>query len=493
MKHPSISVIMPVRNMAATICRSLDSLRSQTMQDWEVVICDDGSTDGTLAAVERWAAENGCNVRLCHTPAKGVSAARNEAIRHASAPLLFNLDADDTISENFLAEAVEAMTKGADLFCGQTHKYENGIPAPTSEVRWRGYAALLRHNRIPVAAAYRKDRTQEIGGFDETMWTYEDWEFWIRYLFQHDKVAVSKSAIFNYYRTTNGLYARTVKDDYILRQMIRERNQWIYNHAERFDEQRVITSAYEGEVLVILPYYAEGAQGRELECTLAGWQRYAQFRYKLVIVGDKPSFDIRRYRNVEWLPCERVAPIEGQYTPHIDITHKFLVARKAYPQFTGFIYTCDDIHPIGDFDMADVLTIKANQREIPHSYPEWNKWGRSMSRTYDALVSRGLPTICYVCHLPVFVEWDKWDAINREFDLEHNDYVFEEIYFNAFYPNRKPILLGLDTDNIRVRIESPKYDISRVRELMRKKIWLSYGTQAYNKDLENMLIKYFEI
>ncbi|MCH1865999.1 glycosyltransferase family 2 protein [Nocardioides sp. CFH 31398] len=91
-----MSVIMGAYNSAATLDEALESIRGQTMQDWEIVICDDGSVDGTSRILARW--QNLLAERvtiITNDRNRGLAASLNSAIEAASGTFLMRMDADD--------------------------------------------------------------------------------------------------------------------------------------------------------------------------------------------------------------------------------------------------------------------------------------------------------------------------------------------------------------------------------------------------------------
>jgi hypothetical protein len=94
MSHPLVAVIVPAYNSEATLDETLRSVRSQTHRALEVLVVDDGSTDGTAAVAERHVGEDH-RVRLIRQPNGGVAKARNRAIAEAKADLIAPVDADD--------------------------------------------------------------------------------------------------------------------------------------------------------------------------------------------------------------------------------------------------------------------------------------------------------------------------------------------------------------------------------------------------------------
>lgn len=101
---PLFSIILPCFNAEATISQTLESLRAQTLTDWEAICVDDGSTDGTVAVIEA-TAKGDSRIRLVRNTGKGPSQARNCGVQdHAKAGLIAFCDADDLWLPTKLAE-----------------------------------------------------------------------------------------------------------------------------------------------------------------------------------------------------------------------------------------------------------------------------------------------------------------------------------------------------------------------------------------------------
>ena len=107
---PRVSVLLPVKDAAATLSECLASLRGQSLQDHEVVAVDDGSTDGSRARLERAAAEDP-RVRVLRSDAPGLVAALNPALRAARGPFLARMDADDVTHDDRLRLQAEALER----------------------------------------------------------------------------------------------------------------------------------------------------------------------------------------------------------------------------------------------------------------------------------------------------------------------------------------------------------------------------------------------
>jgi glycosyltransferase involved in cell wall biosynthesis len=88
---PRVSVVIPTYNCAKFLGRTIDSALRQTYRDFEIIVVDDGSTDGTQALVAAYEE----SVRYVYQTNQGASAARNAALSRASGELIAYLDADD--------------------------------------------------------------------------------------------------------------------------------------------------------------------------------------------------------------------------------------------------------------------------------------------------------------------------------------------------------------------------------------------------------------
>jgi hypothetical protein len=112
---PRVSVVTPFRNAAATLEETIASVRAQSYGDWEQLLIDDGSTDGSVELVERLAAEDP-RLRLVRSPRRlGAAEARNTGIRLARGRFIAFLDADDLWLPGKLAAQVPLLEAGAGI------------------------------------------------------------------------------------------------------------------------------------------------------------------------------------------------------------------------------------------------------------------------------------------------------------------------------------------------------------------------------------------
>lgn len=131
--RPLVSVVIPVRDRPESVCVAVNSVLAHAGNNIEIVVVDDGSTDGTSAAVGRIADGR---VRVVSIPASGVSIARNEGVAAAQAPFIAFLDSDDFVLPGWVDAMVGAAQRGLDVFsCANIERHDrlgDSTLAPTA-------------------------------------------------------------------------------------------------------------------------------------------------------------------------------------------------------------------------------------------------------------------------------------------------------------------------------------------------------------------------
>ena len=179
-----VSVIIPTRNRAHLLHRTLESVLKQSTENLEVIVVDDGSTDGSGAV----AAAMDPRVSVIRNPeSAGVSVARNRGIASASGEWIAFCDDDDLWAPNKLQEQLTAAdTAGANwVYAGdvnvndQLRVLSGGPPPDPADVM----ARLPRCNPLASGGSnvvVRSNILAEVGGFDPALRRTEDWDLWIR-------------------------------------------------------------------------------------------------------------------------------------------------------------------------------------------------------------------------------------------------------------------------------------------------------------------------
>lgn len=115
-KQPLISIIVPVYNTESYVRNTIGSVLRQEYKNWELILVDDGSTDGSGRVCDEYS-ENDSRIRVLHKPNSGVSDTRNKGLEIAKGEWVFFLDSDDELFPNSLSKMLE-WSKGVDMVVG---------------------------------------------------------------------------------------------------------------------------------------------------------------------------------------------------------------------------------------------------------------------------------------------------------------------------------------------------------------------------------------
>ena len=178
MENPLVSIIIPAYNAEKYIEETIQSALNSTYKPIEIVIVNDGSTDGTQKIADKFVESNN-NVFSYFQENKGASSARNLAISKSQGDLILPLDSDNRISADYIEEAVKVLTTSPDVklvsceaeFIGEKSGKWNFQPFSLN--------LLCRRNLIDNCAMYRKADWEKVGGYCYEILGREDWDFWL--------------------------------------------------------------------------------------------------------------------------------------------------------------------------------------------------------------------------------------------------------------------------------------------------------------------------
>lgn len=134
---PTVSIILPTYNRASFLAQAFESIRSQSANDWELIVVDDGSTDDTRELVERFRATAAHPVRYIHQENRGAYRARNTGLDAATGQYLAFFDSDDVWLPHHLADCVAALERNPDVdwaygACRMVDLGTNRVTAPST-------------------------------------------------------------------------------------------------------------------------------------------------------------------------------------------------------------------------------------------------------------------------------------------------------------------------------------------------------------------------
>lgn len=154
---PELSVIVPVYNVEDYLAPCLDSLLRQSLKRLEIIIVDDGSTDGSPAVIQRYAKRDR-RIKVIRQANAGLGAARNVGIAAATAPLITFLDSDDTIPPRAYQRMVDTLRRtGSDFVVGSVRRFSHG---KSSKPAWVDNAH--REERLGITIDEFPDAMQDV-------------------------------------------------------------------------------------------------------------------------------------------------------------------------------------------------------------------------------------------------------------------------------------------------------------------------------------------
>lgn len=148
-----ISVIVPVYNVKSYLSACLDSILNQDFDSYEIVVVDDGSTDGSGELAEQYASRHTDKIRVLHQENQGLGGARNTGIKDAKGEYVAFIDSDDWIKPNMLSTLwKEIQQTGADIaVCGLLCVAETGAVVGRVDGSTATTCATLFHRSIRIS------------------------------------------------------------------------------------------------------------------------------------------------------------------------------------------------------------------------------------------------------------------------------------------------------------------------------------------------------
>jgi len=207
---PRVNVLIPAFNAARYLPTAIESVISQTFDDWQIMLVNDGSTDNTEQVVAPYIEQLGDKIQYIRQENRGLPAARNTGIRQSSGEYLALLDADDVWLPCRLSESIDTLTNRpqAGLSYGLITQIDSdghiGYTFEGNRRHAEGCIAsyiYMRKVELPCPTlTFRRKCLDEVGLFDESMRATEDRDLWLRIALKYEVAFVPK--VLAYYRVS---------------------------------------------------------------------------------------------------------------------------------------------------------------------------------------------------------------------------------------------------------------------------------------------------
>jgi len=213
---PTFSIIIPAYNCEKTLSRALDSVISQSFNEWEVVVVDDGSSDKTLDVAVEYSKKD-TRIKVHHKVNEGVSAARNLGLENAVGKYICFLDADDELFGNALNVFNRTLNTDIDIVCAgySTIDIEGTLTTYVKEdfekILNRDEAIELMYISSPFpylgycwGKCFRSDIIKQFSlSFDESIYFNEDRLFVTQYISCCNSIKFISESLYLYYHNPN--------------------------------------------------------------------------------------------------------------------------------------------------------------------------------------------------------------------------------------------------------------------------------------------------
>ena len=229
-----VSVVIPCFNYGHHLSEAVETVLAQTLEAFEIVIVDDGSTDDSAAVAQRLIdAHPEASIRLISQPNSGSPGhSRNVGIAAARADYIVCLDADDMLALDYLDRCAATLDRHPEAAVAYGALQAFGDDTTLTDPREWDTRAELDCNFLTVASMFRRVAWEQVGGIDTEI-GYEDWDFWIGCI-EHGWVGVKAPGALWYYRVHGGgVYEGHVAEDQQVKAQIVLKHPSVYSDGQR--------------------------------------------------------------------------------------------------------------------------------------------------------------------------------------------------------------------------------------------------------------------
>jgi len=236
-----VSVVIPCYNQAKYLPEAVASVVGQTFRSFEIVVVDDGSPDDAVLVTRRLQRlHRDASIRLVSKQNGGLSSARNAGVAFAKGELILPLDADDSIQPSFLEHCIAALDAHPQFSIAYGGQQNFGADRTFHPHHPYDFRLQTLMNTIGVASVFRRAAWEDVGGYSESLDSYEDWDFWIGCGERGHHAVHVPSAVFNYRVRPGSMYAQALERDRQLKARIIRRHPFLYTPEQRRWSQLIL-------------------------------------------------------------------------------------------------------------------------------------------------------------------------------------------------------------------------------------------------------------
>ena len=197
--QPDISVIIPTYNRAHILPRALDSVLAQTQLPIEIIVVNDGSTDGTKSVLSNYS-----GLKIIDQEHSGVSVARNIGLEHTNGEWIAFLDSDDEWLPEKLEQQWAAICNDDKLICHTEEIWIRNGQRVNPMKKHQKFGGMIYERCLPLcvispsSVMIHKSIFEVVGVFDESLEVCEDYDLWLRICSKYSTLFISEPLIVKY-------------------------------------------------------------------------------------------------------------------------------------------------------------------------------------------------------------------------------------------------------------------------------------------------------
>lgn len=183
-RAPKVTVYIPTHNYGKYVDKAIQSVLNQTVEDWELIVIDDGSTDNTMEVLEKY--QSHPKIRVLSQENRGLNVTNNIALRLSNGKYIMRLDADDYLDENALSVLSNTLDVKPEIGLVYPDYYHVNEEGDVIElVRRKKIGEEVQILDLPAHGActmFRKEILMQIGGYLEDFSGQDGYDIWLRFI-----------------------------------------------------------------------------------------------------------------------------------------------------------------------------------------------------------------------------------------------------------------------------------------------------------------------